>query len=173
MRQLLYRLQGYWWCTSLHTASKWEFWSWSSYPIIFMPLTLLVLAQRQSCCLVTWGHGFKSWKWHLAEIQGKATYIRPKVVGSFPGPCASESYVHRAALTIVCRTKVGDKFMLWTIPGLLELMFHFLKIHDLHFGNGHVHTVTWYVIIFMLVMLESHYVEPNFFPWAWWSCCSQ
>jgi hypothetical protein len=31
-------------------------------------------------------------------MQGKATYVRPKVVGPFPGPYASGSYVHRAAL---------------------------------------------------------------------------
>jgi hypothetical protein len=29
---------------------------------------------------------------------GKAAYIRPKVVGPFPGPCASNSSVHWAAL---------------------------------------------------------------------------
>jgi hypothetical protein len=27
-------------------------------------------------------------------MQGKAAYTRPKVVGLFPGPCASGSYVH-------------------------------------------------------------------------------
>jgi hypothetical protein len=31
----------------------------------------------------------------LAEMQGKTAYIRPKVVG----PGASESYMHRAALS--------------------------------------------------------------------------
>jgi hypothetical protein len=25
-------------------------------------------------------------------------YIRPKVIGPFPGPCVSGSYMHRAAL---------------------------------------------------------------------------
>jgi hypothetical protein len=30
-------------------------------------------------------------------MQGKTAYIRPKVVGPFPGPDASESYMHRAA----------------------------------------------------------------------------
>jgi hypothetical protein len=34
-------------------------------------------------------------------MQGKVAYIRPKVVGSFPGPYASGSYVHRAALIII------------------------------------------------------------------------
>jgi hypothetical protein len=34
----------------------------------------------------------------LVEMQGKTAYIRPKVVGPFPGLCASRSYVHRAAL---------------------------------------------------------------------------
>jgi hypothetical protein len=33
-----------------------------------------------------------------AEMQGKAAYIRPKVVGPFPIPCARESYMYRAAL---------------------------------------------------------------------------
>jgi hypothetical protein len=42
--------------------------------------------------------GSKSWKQPLVEIQGKTAYIRPKVVGLFPGPCASGSNVHRAAL---------------------------------------------------------------------------
>jgi hypothetical protein len=37
---------------------------------------------------------------HLAEMQGKTVYIRPKVVGSFLGPCASRSYVHRIALLL-------------------------------------------------------------------------
>jgi hypothetical protein len=32
-----------------------------------------------------------------AEMQGKAAYIRPKVVEPFLGPGASGSYVHRAA----------------------------------------------------------------------------
>jgi hypothetical protein len=31
-------------------------------------------------------------------MQGKAVYTRPKVVRFFPGPCASGSYVHWAAL---------------------------------------------------------------------------
>jgi hypothetical protein len=30
-------------------------------------------------------------------MQRKIAYIRPKVVGPFSEPCASESYVHRAA----------------------------------------------------------------------------
>jgi hypothetical protein len=32
---------------------------------------------------------------------GKTAYIRPKVVGSFPGLYASGSYVHRDALFII------------------------------------------------------------------------
>jgi hypothetical protein len=31
-------------------------------------------------------------------MKGKTSYIRPKVVGSFPGPGASGGYVHQAAL---------------------------------------------------------------------------
>jgi hypothetical protein len=31
-------------------------------------------------------------------MQGKSAYIKPKVVRPFPGPYASRSYVHRAAL---------------------------------------------------------------------------
>jgi hypothetical protein len=31
-------------------------------------------------------------------MQGNTAYIRPKVVGPFPGPCANGSYMHRAAL---------------------------------------------------------------------------
>jgi hypothetical protein len=45
-----------------------------------------------------WGHGFKFWKQPLVEMQGKTVNIRPKVVGPFPAPCASWSYMHRAAL---------------------------------------------------------------------------
>jgi hypothetical protein len=41
---------------------------------------------------------FKSWKQPLVVIQGEAAYIRLKLVGPFPGPCASRSYMHRAAL---------------------------------------------------------------------------
>jgi hypothetical protein len=33
-----------------------------------------------------------------SEMQGKAAYIRPKVVRPFPEPCTSESYMHQAAL---------------------------------------------------------------------------
>jgi hypothetical protein len=44
------------------------------------------------------GHGFKSWKQPLVEMQGNVAYIRPKMVGPLPGPCASGSYVHQAAL---------------------------------------------------------------------------
>ncbi len=44
----------------------------------------------------------RSWvqvlKTALAEIQKNVTYIRPKMVESFPEPCASGTYVHRAAL---------------------------------------------------------------------------
>jgi hypothetical protein len=32
-------------------------------------------------------------------MQGKAAYIRPKVVRPFPEPYASRSYMHRAALS--------------------------------------------------------------------------
>jgi hypothetical protein len=35
-------------------------------------------------------------------MQGKAAYIRPKVVRPFPGPCTSGRYVHRAALFNSC-----------------------------------------------------------------------
>jgi hypothetical protein len=55
----------------------------------------------EAAALWQWGHGligFKSWKQPLAEMQEKTAYIRPKVVGPFPGPCASGSYVHRATL---------------------------------------------------------------------------
>jgi hypothetical protein len=42
-------------------------------------------------------------------MQGKTAYIRPKVVGPFPGPCASGSYVHWAALFfyVILITVVG------------------------------------------------------------------
>jgi hypothetical protein len=43
-------------------------------------------------------HMYVSRKQPLAEMQGKVAYIRPKVVGPFPGSYASWSYVHRAAL---------------------------------------------------------------------------
>jgi hypothetical protein len=44
---------------------------------------------------------FKSWKQPLAEMQGKAAYMRPKVVTPFPGPGASGSYVYWATLFIL------------------------------------------------------------------------
>jgi hypothetical protein len=31
-------------------------------------------------------------------MQEKTTYIRPKVIGTFPRPCTSGSYVHQATL---------------------------------------------------------------------------
>jgi hypothetical protein len=52
-----------------------------------------------------WSHGFKSWKQPLA---GKVVYIRPKVVGLFSGPCASGSYVHRAALWPIKQVPAGQ-----------------------------------------------------------------
>jgi hypothetical protein len=39
---------------------------------------------------------FKSWNQPLVEMQENASYIRPKVVGPFSGPCASGSFVHQA-----------------------------------------------------------------------------
>jgi hypothetical protein len=33
-------------------------------------------------------------------LQRKTVYIRPKVIGPFPRPCTSRSYVHRAAVSI-------------------------------------------------------------------------
>jgi hypothetical protein len=42
-------------------------------------------------------HEVMGWKQPLAEMQGNAVYIRPKVVGPFSGPYASGSYVHRTA----------------------------------------------------------------------------
>jgi hypothetical protein len=41
--------------------------------------------------------GFKYWKQPLVEMQRKVTYIRPKVVIPFPGPCTNGNYVHWAA----------------------------------------------------------------------------
>jgi hypothetical protein len=63
----------------------------------------------KAVALWPWGHGFKSWKQLLAEMQENTAYIRPKVVRPFPGPCISGSYVHQAAfflttLIIVCLT---------------------------------------------------------------------
>jgi hypothetical protein len=44
----------------------------------------------------------RSWvqvlKTALAEIQKNVAYIRPKMIGSFPEPCASGTYMHWAAL---------------------------------------------------------------------------
>jgi hypothetical protein len=48
--------------------------------------------------LWSWGHGFKSWKQPLTEMQENAVYIRPKVLGPFPRSCTRGSYVHRIAL---------------------------------------------------------------------------
>jgi hypothetical protein len=45
-------------------------------------------------------------------MQGKAAYIRTKMVGPFPGPYARKSYVNRAALFIdalLSRRKVITK----------------------------------------------------------------
>jgi len=33
-------------------------------------------------------------------MQGKAAYKKTQVIGLFPGPCTSGSYMHRAALFI-------------------------------------------------------------------------
>jgi hypothetical protein len=63
---------------------------------------------------VTEVHGFKSWKQHLAEMHGKDAYIRPKVVGPFPGPAQAGA------------TCTGLPFY------LLSVM---LPIHVCHFAN--------------------------------------
>jgi hypothetical protein len=47
----------------------------------------------------------KSWKQSLGEMQGKAAYIRLKVVGPFPDLCASGSYVHRVAFFLEMKLK--------------------------------------------------------------------
>jgi hypothetical protein len=52
------------------------------------------------------------WKQPLAEMQGKAAYIRPKVVRPFPGHYASGSYVHLAALFFIV-VVVGFIFVIW------------------------------------------------------------
>jgi hypothetical protein len=52
------------------------------------------------------------WKQPLAEMQGKAAYIRPEVVKPFPGHCASGSYVHRASLSFIV-VVVGFIFVIW------------------------------------------------------------
>jgi hypothetical protein len=45
----------------------------------------------------SWIQVLVSWKQPLAQMQGKAVYIRTKVVRPFPRPCASGSYVHQVA----------------------------------------------------------------------------
>jgi hypothetical protein len=57
-------------------------------------LNLFILTKIQ-CCIVA------TLKQPLVEMRGKAVYIRPKVVRPFPEPCASWSYVHRAALFLL------------------------------------------------------------------------
>jgi hypothetical protein len=37
----------------------------------------------------------------LQKCRERHAYMRPKVAGPFPGPCASGSYVHRAALYLL------------------------------------------------------------------------
>jgi hypothetical protein len=39
------------------------------------------------------------WKQPLTEMHGKAVYIRPKVIGPSPEPCARGSYMHGHGLT--------------------------------------------------------------------------
>jgi hypothetical protein len=52
--------------------------------------------------LLPCGHEvMNSWKQPLAEMQGKAMYIRPKVAGPLLRPCASGSCVYRAACFIL------------------------------------------------------------------------
>jgi hypothetical protein len=58
---------------------------------------------------IIWEHIF--WKQPLAEMQGKAAYIIPKVVGPFLGPCASGSYVHRADLLHGATTTTTKPYM--------------------------------------------------------------
>jgi hypothetical protein len=88
---------------------------WAAIPLsLSYSLSLIFSQNYQSCKTSTlpwhsgkvvafwpWGHGFKSWKQPLVEIQEKTVYIRPKVVGPFSGPYVSESYLHRAALLVV------------------------------------------------------------------------
>jgi hypothetical protein len=72
----------------------------------------------KAVALWPWGHGFKSWKQPLAEMQGKTAYIRPKVVRPFSGPWASGSYVHWAALyylSPVLKAGLTTGYRLWGI----------------------------------------------------------
>jgi hypothetical protein len=58
----------------------------------------------------------RTWKQPLAEMQGNAAYRRPKVVG----PCASSSYVHRAALLVLKIQKLRTCHLLFqsTLPSM-------------------------------------------------------
>jgi hypothetical protein len=58
-------------------------------------------------------------------MQGKAAYIRSKLVGPFPGPCASGNYVHRAALFDVTRIKKFRDSTKCIVPCLM-----FNNVHD-------------------------------------------
>jgi hypothetical protein len=66
------------------------------------------LVRHKVVALLPWGHGSKFWKQPLVEMQGKATYIRPKVARPIPGPYISRSYMHRAAPSLYTSHHCGS-----------------------------------------------------------------
>jgi hypothetical protein len=65
----------------------------------------------------------KSWKQHLAEMPGKSVYIRPKVIGPFPRPYASGSYVHPDMLMNCSLNGRQSRFMLELVQSIRQIAF--------------------------------------------------
>jgi hypothetical protein len=91
----------------------------------------------KAVALWPWGHGSKPWKQPLAEMQGNAAHIRPKMARPFPGPYASRSYVHRAALLLDSKnywiwSMEVDALWLGTMKSLLQKDQGGLCIQDVH-----------------------------------------
>jgi hypothetical protein len=70
-----------------------------------------------------------SWKQSLVEMQRKVAYIRHKVVGPFPKPCTSGSYVHRAALLCFCSFQTFHSIRPFVF--FMENRRHFVVTHSI------------------------------------------
>jgi hypothetical protein len=91
-------------------------------------------------------------------MQGKAAYIRHKVVGSFSRPCSSGSYMHRTTLFIPIEVYNVLLSSIWP-DGLLSAHNSALHNNELNFV---VYALLWYPLIFSLKMRQlAHFIAST------------
>jgi hypothetical protein len=74
-------------------------------------------------------------------MQGRAAYIRPKVVGPFPGPCVSGSYVHRAAIFSLRKTNAKNL----NFEGSMSFFFTFCSTVLLCFNREILYAMAFWI----------------------------